>query len=201
VTLEFWFEFASTYSYPAALRIEPAARARGVEVAWRAFLLGPIFASQGWNDSPFNLYPAKGRYMWRDLARICESLGIPLVRPSVFPRSGLAAARVAARFAREPWIPDFVRAVYTANFARDEDIASPDVVAACLERCGQAPGPLLDAAQAPDAKAALRAQTEQAQRLGLFGAPSFVVGDELFWGNDRLEAALAWAAERRSARA
>ena len=95
-TLEFWFEFASTYSYPAAMRVEAEAHARGIEVAWRPFLLGPIFAQQGWQDSPFNLYPAKGAYMWRDLERICESLGLPMRHPSVFPRNGLHAARVAA---------------------------------------------------------------------------------------------------------
>ena len=192
MALQFWFEFASTYSYPAAMRIERLARARGVPLEWRAFLLGPIFQSQGWNDSPFNLYEAKGRYMWRDLARICEAEGLPFARPSRFPRSGLLAARVACAFAREPWLPAFVRAVYEANFARDEEIAEPAVVAACLERAGQAPGPLLAAAEGAEAKAALRAQTEQARGLGIFGAPSFVAGEELFWGNDRLESALAW---------
>jgi hypothetical protein len=93
--MNFWFEFASTYSYPAAMRIEALAAERGVDVRWRAFLLGPIFRAQGWNDSPFNLYPAKGRYMWRDLERICSAQGIPFNRPSVFPRNGLLAARVA----------------------------------------------------------------------------------------------------------
>lgn len=58
---EFWYEFASTYSYPAALRVGPLAKARGVALIWRPFLLGPIFAAQGWRDSPFNIYPAKGR--------------------------------------------------------------------------------------------------------------------------------------------
>jgi 2-hydroxychromene-2-carboxylate isomerase len=193
VAVQFWFEFGSTYSYPAAMRVEREARARGVELEWKAFLLGPIFQAQGWNDSPFNLYPAKGRYMWRDLARICEAEGIPLRTPSRFPRSGLLAARVACRFAREPWLPAFVRAVYDANFARDLEISEPGVVAACLERAGQRPEPLLEAAQQGDAKAALRAQSDEAVRLGLFGAPSFMVGGELFWGNDRLEAALAWA--------
>jgi 2-hydroxychromene-2-carboxylate isomerase len=192
MALEFWFEFASTYSYPAAMRVERLARERGVGLAWRAFLLGPIFESQGWKDSPFNLYEAKGRYMWRDLARICEAEGLPFRRPSRFPRSGLLAARVACRFAEEPWLPAFVRAVYDANFARDEEIAEPGVVAACLERAGQAPGPLLEAAGSDEAKAALRAQTERARGAGIFGAPSFVSGGELFWGNDRLEAALAW---------
>jgi 2-hydroxychromene-2-carboxylate isomerase len=190
--LEFWFEFGSTYSYPAAMRIERLAREQQVPLVWRAFLLGPIFKDQGWNDSPFNLYPAKGRYMWRDLARICEAEGLPFRQPSRFPRNGLLAARVACRFAGEPWLPEFVRAVYDANFARDLEIAEPAVVAECLARAGQEPAARLEAAQGDAAKDALRAQSEQARRSGLFGAPSFVVGGELFWGNDRLEAALAW---------
>ena len=70
MAVEFWFEFASTYSYPAALRIESLAQSQGVPV-WKPFLLGPVFRSQGWSDSPFNLFPAKGRYMCRDLERIC----------------------------------------------------------------------------------------------------------------------------------
>jgi len=190
--VEFWFEFASTYSYPTSQRIESIARAAGVELAWRPLLLGPIFKAQGWNDSPFNIYPAKGRYMWRDLERLCDELGLPFRRPSQFPRNGLVAARVACAFDAEPWLPEFVRRVYRANFAEDRDIADPRVVAAILEAVGQ-PASQLDAAGAPETKAKLRAQMERAEALGLFGAPSFTVGDELFWGNDRLEAAIAWA--------
>ena len=201
MAIQFWFEFASTYSYPAASRIESAAAAHGIRVEWKPFLLGPIFRSQGWNDSPFNLYPAKGRYMWRDLSRLCEELHLPLVHPSQFPRNGLLAARVACAFASEPWLPAFVRAVYDANFARDEDISTPAVIARCLESAGQTPEPLLAAAGSEASKAKLRAQTEEAERLGLFGAPSFVVGQELFWGNDRLESALAWHVAQGAARA
>ncbi|HVH05944.1 MAG TPA: 2-hydroxychromene-2-carboxylate isomerase [Myxococcota bacterium] len=191
--LEFWFEFASTYSYPAAMRVERAARERGRSVVWRAFLLGPIFGAQGWNDSPFNIYPAKGAYMWRDLERICAADGLAMNRPSRFPRNGLLAARVACANAAEPWLPAFVRAVYDANFARDREISEPAVVAECLERAGQGAAPLLEAAQSDAAKAALREQTERAAKLGIFGAPTFVTPDgELFWGNDRLEDALAW---------
>ena len=186
--LEFWFEFASTYSYPAAARIEAAAAAAGVPIAWRPFLLGPIFRAQGWNDSPFNLYPAKGRYMWRDLARVCASLDLPLREPSVFPRNGLLAARVACRFADEPWCPAFVRGVYRANFAEDRDISDPTVLASCLTAIGQPAAERIAAANAE--KERLREQTERATALGIFGAPSFTVGEELFWGNDRLEAAL-----------
>jgi 2-hydroxychromene-2-carboxylate isomerase len=195
-TIDFWFEFASTYSYPAALRVEQLAAERGVAISWRSFLLGPIFAAQGWNDSPFKVYPVKGRYMWRDLARICAAHDIPLRRPSQFPRGSLLAARVVARFAGEPWIPAFVRAVYRANFAEDLDISTPDVVGRCLVAAGREPGDILEQAQSPDAKARLRANTDEAIGLDIFGAPSFVVRGELFWGHDRLEDALRWAVER-----
>src|SRR5262252_1929707 len=110
-SLEVWFEFASTYSYPAVERVEALAAARGVAVSWRPFLLGPIFRAQGWNDSPFNVYPVKGRYMWRDLERLCAAYGLPWRHPSQFPRNGLLAARVATLGAPEPWGPAFVRAV------------------------------------------------------------------------------------------
>jgi 2-hydroxychromene-2-carboxylate isomerase len=188
--LDFWFEFGSTYSHPAAQRIESLAQRRGVGVTWRAFLLGPIFSDQGWNDSPFNLYPAKGRYMWRDLERICQAEDIPFRRPSAFPRNGLLAARVACRFADAPWLPAFVREVYRANFANDLDISAPAVVEACLASAGADPAATLAEAQTPTSKDRLRQQTERAVALGIFGAPSFVVGEELFWGNDRLEDAL-----------
>jgi 2-hydroxychromene-2-carboxylate isomerase len=190
--LEFWFEFASTYSYPASQRVEAVARAAGVALVWRPFLLGPVFRAQGWNDSPFNIYPVKGRYMWRDLDRICQEQGLPMRHPSQFPRNGLLAARVSCAFDGEPWLPEFVRQVYRANFADDRDIADAGVIAEILEKVGQ-PASRLDAAGADETKAKLRAQGERANELGLFGAPSFVVGTELFWGNDRLEAAVAWA--------
>lgn len=190
--LEFWFEFASTYSYPAAMRIEAMARREGMAVIWRPFLLGPIFQRQGWRDSPFNLYPAQGRYMWRDLERICASLGLPLRRPSNFPRNSVLAARVACVFAAEFWLPEFVRQVFQANFAEDLDIARSEVIEACLERVGQPGMAHIKHALEPANKNTLRLQTEQAIARGIFGAPTFLVDRELFWGNDRLEQAIAW---------
>src|SRR5439155_1430717 len=92
----------------------------------------PCAQNQGWNDSPFNLYPAKGRYMWRDLERLCAKYGLPFHRPSVFPRPSLLAARVACTAAAEPWCGDFVRAVFHANFAEDRNIASVETVTAIL---------------------------------------------------------------------
>ncbi len=191
MTIEFWFEFGSTHSYPAAMRVESLAESEGVSVAWRSFLLRPIFREQGWDDSPFNIYPAKGRYMWRDLERICAQQGLVLRHPSQFPRNGLLAARVACWFASEPWLPEFVRGVYRANFAEDRDISDPLVLESILEALAQ-PASLLDEAQAPEAKERLRSQTDRAISLGIFGAPTFAIAGELFWGNDRLEAAIDW---------
>lgn len=192
MAIEFWFEFASTYSYPAAMRVEEAARRRGRSLAWRPFMLGPIMRGVGWNDSPFNIYPAKGRYMWRDLERVCASLNLAFRKPSVFPRNGLAAARIACACEGAPWVPAFVRAVYRANFVDDADISDPAVLRRCLAGCVDDPEAALAAGDSAEVKARLRANTERAADLGIFGAPSFVVDGELFWGNDRLEDALDW---------
>ncbi|MDT3685262.1 MAG: 2-hydroxychromene-2-carboxylate isomerase [Pseudorhodoplanes sp.] len=195
--LTFWFEFASTYSYPAAMRIRDLAGRLGVAVDYRPFLLGPIFSAQGWNNSPFNIYEAKGRYMWRDLARICEEYGLPFRKPAVFPQNGLLAARVALVGLSEGWGEDFVQAVYRTEFAEGRLIHDPAVIQGILRSLQRDPKSVFDASQQDAIKAQLRTQTEQAQRLGIFGAPSFTTQDgELFWGNDRLEAALAWASAK-----
>lgn len=194
MTLDFWFEFASPYSYPAAMRIAPLAKACGVSVRWQPFLLGPIFESQQWDDSPFNLYPAKGRYMWRDLERICGALGLPFAQPSPFPQNGVLAARVALVALQQGWGEDYCRAIYRAEFEAGRNIAEPVTVTGVLAALGRNAGQIMQQAQSDATKAKLRRQTEEAQRLGIFGAPSFVTADgELFWGNDRLEAALGWA--------
>lgn len=196
--MDFWFEFGSTYSYPAAMRIEELASKQSVDVIWRPFLLGSIFQAQGWNDSPFNIYPVMGRYMWRDLERTCTRYKIPFHRPSQFPRNGLLAARVACRFSAEPWIGDFVRAIYHANFSEDLDISEPETVYSCISALGEDPSIVIKVAQSDESKSLLREQTEKAKELGIFGAPSFLVDHELFWGNDRLEEALSWAVENEA---
>ena len=196
--LSFWFEFGSTYSYLSAARIEDVAAAAGVPVLWEPFLLGPIFAEQGWSDSPFNVYPAKGRYMWRDVERLCAKYSISFTKPSRFPRNGLLAARVAclARATSEGWLPEFVRAVFRANFAEDREIDDAEEVRSILGSLDQPGARIVEQAQTPDNKQRLREQTRRAVELGIFGAPSFVVGEELFWGNDRLEDALAWTSSQ-----
>jgi 2-hydroxychromene-2-carboxylate isomerase len=191
--IQFWYEFGSTYSYLSVMRIGAVADAAGAQVLWKPFLLGPIFAEQGWNDSPFNIYATKGRYMWRDLERLCEDYSIPFKRPSVFPRNGLLAARVALVAGDEDWCPAYSRAAFTANFAEDRDISDAAVLSEIITDLGRDPSAAIEAARSAEVKARLRAQTDEAKRRGIFGAPSFTVGTELFWGNDRLGTAIAWS--------
>ncbi len=192
-TLQFWFDLASSYSYLSAMRLEALAASAGVTVGWQPFLLGPIFANHGWNDSPFNLFPAKGQYMWREMERFSKAYGLPFRKPSVFPRNSVLAARVACVAVTEAWGRDYVCAVYRANFAEDREIGDAETLREILSVLGQDADRVLAAALAPEHRQRLRSQTERAQSLGIFGAPSFIAAGELFFGNDRLEAALELA--------
>ena len=191
--LEFWYEFASTYSYLSVMRIEALAASAGVEIIWRPFLLGPIFAAQGWTTSPFNIYPAKGRYMVRDIARIASARGLAFQMPKVFPANGLLAARIAMCGEDGGWINDFTKGVFEAQFSRGEDIADRAVLKGILVALRLDPDEILKSAATAEIKARLKTNTDRAIALGIFGAPSLVAVDgELFWGDDRLEQALNW---------
>ena len=188
--IEFWFEFGSNYSYLSAMRIEQAARSAGAPLLWRPFLLGPVFRELGWEGSPFLVQREKGEYVWRDMARRAAKYGLPFRRPGVFPRRALLPMRVALLAAREAWMGEYCRRVMRMAWAEDREIDDPAPVLEAL--AGLAPDPRALVAQAglDAAKAALREQTIDARRLGIFGGPSFIVDGELFWGDDRLEDAL-----------
>lgn len=224
--LQFWYDFASNYSWIAARRVQAAAAAAGVMLQWRPFLLGPIFAASGWNDSPFNVYPAKGVYAWRDVARLADGLGLALTRPEPFPQNSLQAARIALALP-EAALPAYTVALFAAEFEQGLGLSEAALRQALATASADFEGPLatasadfkgslatasagfeiplatasagldvdavLQAAGADAVKQALRRQTEAAIAAGIFGAPAFVASDgELFWGNDRLEQALAW---------
>jgi 2-hydroxychromene-2-carboxylate isomerase len=194
--IEFWYEFASTYSYLSAMRIEAAAEAAGVEVLWKPFLLGPIFFAQGWNTSPFNLYPAKGRYMVREMERLTAARGLPFKMPSPFPQNSLLAARIAIIAHDEGWGIAFSKRVYAAEFGEGASISDAAGLGGILRDLGQDPARILDLTGRPETKERLKQRSEEAQELGIFGAPSFLAKGELFWGDDRLEQALSLASAR-----
>jgi 2-hydroxychromene-2-carboxylate isomerase len=192
-TLEFWYELGSNYSYLSVMRIEELARQHGVAIIWKPFLLGPIFKSLGWDSSPFVLQKEKGAYTWRDMVRQCEKYHLPWTRPSTFPRRTVLPTRVALLGADEPWIGAYSKQLMQINFVEDRDIDTPEAVSEVLDGLGLPASDLLGEAQSDENKLRLREQTDEARRRGVFGAPTFFVGAEMFWGNDRLEDALRLA--------
>lgn len=186
--IELWFEFASPYSYIGVTR----AGQLSIPLRYKPFLLGPVFAAQGMKDSPFNLFPVKGQYMWRDMERLCADANLPFKKPTQFPRGSLLAARIALANEDKPWAGDFCRRVYRANFAEDREIGSPEVIGEILVDLKLDPLSLRAQAETPEVKQALRERTEQAIALGVFGAPTWRVGEELFWGSDRVDQAVRY---------
>lgn len=192
--LEFWYDFASSYSYLSAMRVEQAAGEAGAAIVWRPFLLGPIFAAQGWTTSPFVLYPAKGRYMIRDIERTASARGLGFTMPAQFPAHSLKAARLALIGEDEGWIAAFTRGVFAQEFGRGRDIADPGVLSEVLAGIGLEPARLLSAIEDDGVKQRLKLRSQEARGRGIFGAPTFITEDgELFWGDDRLEQAMMWA--------
>jgi len=191
--IEFWFDFGSNYSYPAVMRIDELVADSDTKVVWRPFLLGPIFRSFGWETSPFVLQKEKGAYVWRDMERQCAKYHLPWKRPSNFPRRAILPMRVAILGSNEPWISAYNKQIMLMNFAQDRDIEAPQLVGEVLQGLGLPAPEILRAAQTDENKLRLREQTETARTRGIFGAPTFFVGEEMFWGNDRLEDALDYA--------
>ncbi|HKU98713.1 MAG TPA: DsbA family protein [Vineibacter sp.] len=191
--VEFWYDFASPYSWMAAERIDGLAAAAGLAVQWRPFIIGPILRLRPDNPSPFqNAPPAQRAYRRRDAERLCASYGLALHWPSSYPRNGLLGARLA-RAAAPDIRPALSRAIYRANFVDDREISDATVLRDVVAAQGVDAEALLAAALTDENKRGLIADVDAAMAHGIFGAPSFLIGQELFWGNDRLEQAIAWA--------
>ena len=130
--------------------------------------------------------------MVRDIERLAAERGLTFALPEKFPQNSLVAARLALVGAEQGWIAPFTRAVYAAQFAAGADISERAALEALLQGLHVDSQKVFSRIEEADLKDRLRRQTAQAQASGIFGAPSFLVGDELFWGDDRLEQALAW---------
>jgi 2-hydroxychromene-2-carboxylate isomerase len=178
------------------MRIEALAQARGVGVAWRPFLLGPVFKSIGMDNSPFVTQKLKGAYVWTDMERQCRKYGLGWTRPTSFPRRSILPARIATLAEGQPWQAEFIRGVMRLNFVEDRDIEDHTALSQILASLGQDGRAAIAAAEADDIKQRLRERTGEAQQRGVFGGPTFFVGNEMFWGNDRLDDALELAASQ-----
>ena len=192
--LQVWIEYGSTYTYLTVARVGRLAQERGVELDWQPFYLMPIFVEQGMNLGPFLPYPDKMAYMWRDIERRATRHGTPYVRPSTYPVNSLLTARVAMVAAREGWCQVFTEQIFALHWTQDRPIGTEDNLNSALTSLGKEPRAVVSVAQSAENKEALKAQTARAKALKIFGAPSFTAGTELFWGDDRLEEALEWAA-------
>lgn len=138
------------------------------------------------------LQKEKGAYVWKDMERQCRKYGLAWTRPTTFPRTALLATRVALLGADQRWIAAYCRNIMQLNFALDRDIGSIEVVSEALGELGLPAQQIIADAQSDANKLRLREQTAAAAAKGIFGAPTFFAGDEMFWGNDRLDDALAY---------
>jgi 2-hydroxychromene-2-carboxylate isomerase len=185
--LEFFFDYGSPYSYLADSRLPALAERTGAELSYRPMLLGGVFKATG-NSSPVaNPCEAKRSYAALEIQRWVAHLGVPFRGNPHFPINTLLLMRSAVAAQRAGVFEPFHRAVYPAFWAEGENLGEPEVIARVVERAGLDARALLEAAGDAAVKAELRANTEEVVARGAFGAPTFFVGDEMFFGNDRLD--------------
>lgn len=192
-TLDFFFFIGSTYTYLAVNRAEEVAAKAGVELRWRSFNVLTIMLEQ--NNRPFVGKPVKLRYMWRDVARRAKRYGISFESIPAYPVDPeRLAGRIAVVGSLEGWCPEFVKATYRDWFLENEAPGEIEHTRSILTQLGQDPDAVIARADSPEIRDLFDAETEQAKALGIFGSPTFRCGDEIFWGDDRLEDAVEWAA-------
>jgi 2-hydroxychromene-2-carboxylate isomerase len=194
--LEFFFDYGSPYSYLANSRLPALAERTGAEVRYRPMLLGGVFKATGNSSPAVEPCEAKRAYGGLELRRWVAHLGVPFSGNPHFPINTLLLMRTAVAARRAGVFEPFHRAVYPAFWADAENLGEPEVVARVVEKAGLDARALLEAAGDPEVKAELRATTEEAVARGVFGAPTFFVEDEMFFGNDRLDFVERALAER-----
>jgi len=189
--LDFYFFYGSTYTYLTVMRIEEAAQRAGIEVRWRPFNVREIMIEQ--NNIPFRGKPVKMQYMWRDIERRAARYGIPFDRVPTYPVDPESLAnRVGVLAATEGWCPEYTRATYRAWFLEDKPPGEPENLIATLRGLCKDPDAVVSRANSQEIRDRYDAETDLARGMGIFGSPTFAVGNEIFWGDDRLEDAFEW---------
>ena len=190
--IDFWYSIGSTYSYLTVLRLPDLAEAEGVTFRWRPFDVRHVMVAQ--NNIPFKDKPIKTAYMWRDIERRAEAYGLTPKIPAPYPLSGLVLAnQVAMVGCEEGWVQDYTQATYRHWFEGGEAAGEDPNMSASLTEIGQDSGRVLERTYSQQINDKLVAETAVAMDLGVFGSPTFVVAGELFWGDDRVNDAVAWS--------
>jgi 2-hydroxychromene-2-carboxylate isomerase len=182
--VEFFYDIGSPYTYLAATQMDVIARRTGAEVVWRPFLLGGVFKAVG-NEAPARV-AAKAKHMLEDLMRWARHYDVPFQFSTRFPQNGLRAMRACTFAEQKGKAKEFAMAVFRAYWVDDLDISSDETLSACARAAGLDAAELLAACDSPPVKDALRKTTDEAVQRGAFGAPTVFVGEQMFWGNDRL---------------
>lgn len=190
--IDFWFSIGSTYSYLTIMRLAEVEESSGIKFRWRPFNVRHVMVEQ--NNIPFKDKPVKSAYMWRDIERRAERYGLTPKLPAPYPLPGLVLAnQIAVLGVEEGWVEDYARATYRRWFEKGEAAGEEPNISASLKEAGCDPREILPAAHTQQAANELEKATDEAMKLGVFGSPSFAVGKEVFWGDDRLDDALHWA--------
>lgn len=189
--IDFWFSTGSTYTYLSVSRIEKVAADAGVRINWRPFSVRAIMREQ--NNIPFVGKPVKSAYMWRDLERRAAMYDLPVKVPAPYPLKEFDLAnRLVVLGLAEGWGKAYAVASYRRWFADGQEPGIDPNLSASLIEVRQDPERCVARAKADDVVELYEAATDQARKLGIFGSPTFAVGEELFWGDDRLDDALCW---------
>jgi len=190
-SIDFWYSIGSTYSYLTVMRLSDYASEHGVSFNWRPFNVRDIMIEQ--KNIPFSNKPSKSAYMWRDIERRASKYDLPISAPAPYPLDGLVLAnQVALLGHREGWGETYTIETYRLWFVDGQPAGSEPNISESLRRAGQNPEAVLDKAQSPEIVGALKSETTYCRDLGVFGSPTFVVGGEIFWGDDRLDDAVSW---------
>lgn len=186
-TVEFYFDFGSPAAWLAHTQMPVLARDTGAQVVYRSMLLGGVFQGTG-NRPPISV-PLKGSYLFTDLSRFARRYGVPLVMNPAFPINTITLMRldVGLERAADPRLAAYRDAMFRAIWVDQQNMNDPATVAQVLAGAGFDPQQMLALASDPAVKEDLRARTQAAVDRGIFGAPTFFVGDAMFWGQDRLD--------------
>lgn len=184
-TVDFYWDPASPFTYLAATQISKLAGETGAEFVWKPFLIGAVFKATG-NKPPVTV-PAKGNHMFIDLRRWATLYGVPFSMPDSFPINSVPPTRFAIAAAQQGDMAEIALALMTAHWGKGKDISNPEVLGSLAAELNLDADAITEAMGSDTVKAELRSNTDAAIERGAFGAPTFVVDGEMFWGNDRLE--------------